>query len=521
MNRHYIFLLIIFVFALNQKLASQTSITIDGVSEITYYNAKMQGTIINNGGGQITRHGFVFGTNQTPNKQNGGKYFNVGTSVPDANLPKTYFGTNTAALGGYFNQGETYYVRAWFARKIGTVTDTVYSDALPINVPFSTPPTVLLDSVYDITLSGVKLRVKIPDKGDINTISAKGVVYTDNLDIEPKIGNATVSNQNGNASVFPFNWTANLNGLVSGREYIARSYIIFNYFNKTAKDTIYSEEIQHFTIAHPCKLLPLNIYVDSIDITTAKIHLTPNLGQKKWEIEYGIAGHEAGTGSSLPLRDSTIKLTNLTGGRSYTVYIRSDCDSTYGDWSEGVNFTTIPALCAPVVNLNVVNYSSTDATVTWMPGSMLQTRWEVLFAKLADDFPQTGITVTETEFHPIGLTPRTDYKLKVRALCDVENSDWSAVYSFVTLPNSLEDDIKEAKEKVSIYPNPTKGIINFKTNNTQKIKKVEIFSALGEKVYYNDTLPISIDLTQQSKGLFLIKIYYNDDSCQIEKIILN
>ena len=156
-----------------------------------------------------------------------------------------------------------------------------------------------------------------------------------------------------------------------------------------------------------------------------------------------------------------------------------------------------------------------------MPGSMLQNRWEVLYAKSSSPFPSAGVIKEGNPiFYPIGLTPRTEYKLQIRALCPEHTSDWSAIYYFNTLPQGLEDDINEIAEKVIIHPNPTNGTINFKAQDRQSIIKVEIYTSLGGLIYSSDNLPDSFTLTNQKNGIYLVKIY-SKNHVQVEKVILN
>lgn len=83
-----------------------------------------------------------------------------------------------------------------------------------------------------------------------------------------------------------------------------------------------------------------------------------------------------------------------------------------------------------------------------------------------------------------------------------------------TLPNFASTlcnitDIEEVEEKgeINIYPNPSTGIINL-TFKTQKKRDVIVYNVLGEMVasVNTDELNTMIDLSNQSKGIYFVKI---------------
>ena len=61
--------------------------------------------------------------------------------------------------------------------------------------------------------------------------------------------------------------------------------------------------------------------------------------------------------------------------------------------------------------------------------------------------------------------------------------------------------IEEINSNVSIYPNPTKGIVNI---TAEGIKNIMVMNALGQKVF--ETSENQIDLSKFGTGLFLIKV---------------
>jgi hypothetical protein len=78
--------------------------------------------------------------------------------------------------------------------------------------------------------------------------------------------------------------------------------------------------------------------------------------------------------------------------------------------------------------------------------------------------------------------------------------------------------------KISIYPNPSKGIFNLALNNLP-IETLELFDLLGKKINVIDNLKtinnqLELDLTSFSSGIYFVKITANNQST-IKKIIKN
>ncbi len=71
----------------------------------------------------------------------------------------------------------------------------------------------------------------------------------------------------------------------------------------------------------------------------------------------------------------------------------------------------------------------------------------------------------------------------------------------------------------NIYPNPTTGI--FTIEGSANLAKVSVFNAFGIEVYRSEqALPAVIDLTEQPKGIYLLRVE-NEDKRHFNKIILN
>jgi hypothetical protein len=501
---HYLFIGLLLVFVGFEQINAQPVMTMTSATATSYNSADFAADYTSTGGWTVAKKGFIYGTNPTPTKANGATLKQKTGSTVAA------FTSNVTGLA----PNTTYYVRT-YATKTGPA-DTVYSsNILSFTTPMAQPPALDNPTASNITLFTATLNSTITAKGDATSFTSKGFVYstTPNPDCNTGI-KATVSGT-VNASSIPFPMTKELTELTSGVTYYVRAFAIVKY-GSAVTDTIYSGEMS-FTTNHACQSIPTNVTVSEIGITEAKIDFNPGLGQSQWQIKCGIIGQSDDQAAMCVTNDTTYVVTGLEGGRSYSVFVRAICGDLFSEWSEIRNFVTQPPLCANVSGVRTTEVQHSSVKVTWNPGSMSQDKWEVVFAQSNQTLPEAGVIVYDNPiFTPIGLTPQTEYKMKVRAVCsDGEVSSWSDEYVFNTIQQGIED--AEVIANVDIYPNPTDGKIAFKSSNL-KVEKIEILNSLGEVVYFSEKLPKEYNF-EDKKGIFFINIY-TEKGVQTRKIVV-
>ena len=98
--------------------------------------------------------------------------------------------------------------------------------------------------------------------------------------------------------------------------------------------------------------------------------------------------------------------------------------------------------------------------------------------------------------------------------------EWSDDLTFVPKDSEvgLNDMENEDIYAVSIYPNPSEGIVNFDRQDAE-VKEIDIYSSLGTLVYTSKTLPNKIDLTKYGAGMYIILIT-TPQGVQSEKVII-
>lgn len=73
---------------------------------------------------------------------------------------------------------------------------------------------------------------------------------------------------------------------------------------------------------------------------------------------------------------------------------------------------------------------------------------------------------------------------------------------------------------ISIFPNPTTGILSISNSNNDIINKIEIIDFLGKTILVKSTNTSQIDISEFSNGIYILKIYSGSAFCQ-KKIIKN
>lgn len=74
----------------------------------------------------------------------------------------------------------------------------------------------------------------------------------------------------------------------------------------------------------------------------------------------------------------------------------------------------------------------------------------------------------------------------------------------------------------SVYPNPTSG--SFIVEAAERINRVEVFNMVGQMVYNNasfNTDKVNINLESTNKGIHIVKIYFDNESVAIQKVVIS
>ncbi|MGY6561344.1 MAG: T9SS type A sorting domain-containing protein [Luteibaculaceae bacterium] len=111
-------------------------------------------------------------------------------------------------------------------------------------------------------------------------------------------------------------------------------------------------------------ITPFNLDVTNISNTSATVNWSPLLDETL-EVSVGAIGHTPGLGDQLITLENvtTVNIENLDEGGGYEVFVRTVCENSNSDWSEGVSFFTLCA--ASVVDLSEPFFDDFEGCSVW------------------------------------------------------------------------------------------------------------------------------------------------------------
>lgn len=164
----------------------------------------------------------------------------------------------------------------------------------------------------------------------------------------------------------------------------------------------------------PCEV-PSNLQADSVGFNDILISWTSG-GSNLWNVEYGLSGFSAGSGTLITTSSNPFNITGLDFGATYDIYIQDTCANVgLSAFSDLLTVSTPIPNCTDATNL-VLNFSTlSTAQIDWT-SSAAQFNIEYGLA----GFTQGSGTLISTSNKPFlitGLTPATDYEVYVQDSC--------------------------------------------------------------------------------------------------------
>ena len=256
---------------------------------------------------------------------------------------------------------------------------------------------------------------------------------------------------------------------------------------------------------------PTNVTAAVAD-NSVTVNWTAGQGNISFELEYGPHGFAHGSGIVTSATTSPAVIPNLDYETQYDVYVHAICDqNTVSPWSVPATFTTgqRPSEdCNPVQNLAVSNITDNSADVNWTPGDPDDSNWQIVVTdERGNDILDTRSTETRAALS--GLTPGTNYTVKVRTVCDEDNFSAFVSANFRTTGGIGIDDVSSAS--CSIYPNPASGSTTISVAGVNGLVKIAVVDMNGRTVA-SETLECSsdcvktMDVEKLAQGAYFVRI---------------
>ncbi len=158
--------------------------------------------------------------------------------------------------------------------------------------------------------------------------------------------------------------------------------------------------------------------------------------------------------------------------------------------------------------VNSVNYDYENANFTWEPNQSYKLKIEIrensILYYIDGNLVANGENFTKTNIEGINF---------------VHDNFSGAAYIDNIKINNVELAVQSVQSKKLVtYPNPVKDVLKIELSQGEKIKVVEVYNAVGQKVaQFSDQKEVSIN--NLKAGLYLVKVVTDKDSVYTTKII--
>lgn len=208
-------------------------------------------------------------------------------------------------------------------------------------------------------------------------------------------------------------------------------YIALKFAPTQSSATVYVDDFKVQAI--PSCEKPRVLAASEITAHSAKLSWNGGDSNGSWQIAYStVADFDPDNASQCNYETTTTNpftLSGLEAETSYSFRVRTICENNdYSDWNNTVCSFTTSIACQKPTSLTVVT-TSEDATLSWTPGDVNQSNWEVYYttSPTAPTNTTQGISVNQTPSYTFtNLELETTYYAYIRSDCDSEGlSSWT------------------------------------------------------------------------------------------------
>ncbi|CAA0184589.1 reprolysin-like metallopeptidase [Tenacibaculum maritimum] len=274
---------------------------------------------------------------------------------------------------------------------------------------------------------------------------------------------------------------------------------------------------------------PTNIQISNTTINSSNISWSSNGEESEWVLEYGEENFHIGNGTILTINSTPFTLNNLKSNTSYDFYLKANCSNkesnnigpfkiktrancTGDNFYDSGGFDTMYS--------NNENYTTTifppnethKITVNFHSFELESCCDELLiFDGPNTDAQLIGIYTGNNSPNKITSTHYSGaLTFKFTSDSSITYPGWEASVSCegtLGYPSIFEN------ENFHFFPNPVHEILTISSNDY--IKLIEVYNIIGKKLLnltpHKDSLFYKIDFTSFSSGVYIVKIYRNNN----------
>ena len=197
---------------------------------------------------------------------------------------------------------------------------------------------------------------------------------------------------------------------------------------------------------------PADLVVVNTSGRTAELSWSAVAGAIGYTVRFRVNNTDPWMEMSSPTTRATV--TGLRPETGYDFQVRSECGP--GDsspWSSPAQQTTREACGSP---LDVMFEAETRRLILTWPGVAEAARYQIAWRAAGAGWTTATLPTNTPRFVIEGLSPDTEYSIRVRSLCNDQISSWTRFYTVRTMAPRVAAQAA-ADFSLSVYPNPNRG----------------------------------------------------------------
>lgn len=249
-----------------------------------------------------------------------------------------------------------------------------------------------------------------------------------------------------------------------------------------------------------------------------------------WEVISGVVGYTVQRATNPEFEDpftfeaptESYRFQGLGYGIDYYWRVNARHAGGVSDWSTPFKFTT-----ATSVSLIYPENNATEIhrlpSVEWEEIRGTQKYWIQFCEDESFNCVDEHMSTTNTWQVQYLLDQDTRYFWRVRAIQGLDSTDWSPVWSFVTLKETSLEEF--GLQSLKIYPNPSKGQFSIQLPAMAKNVEMELFAITGKQLLKQTFISGSteqhhdLNISELGRGVYLIRLRSEDETVTRKLII--